>query len=171
MATDANLNLIGSTSNLVKKISIWSRQKLPFFNSAHNHTESSALDGKDAELNAPEDRTYPTVWFNPWMYEGSEQVWAGLADAIIRAIKAFDSLPAMMNVGLGYDYTIDEYYKVVAEVLGYGGDFSYDLSKPVGMARKLVNTERQQAWGWVASHDLREGIKKAVDFYFEEHLP
>ncbi|TNE38150.1 MAG: EVE domain-containing protein [Alphaproteobacteria bacterium] len=25
-----------------------------------------------------------TIWFNPWLYENSEQVWAGLADAIVR---------------------------------------------------------------------------------------
>jgi len=92
-----------------------------------------------------------------------------LADAIFHAIKKFDSLPAVMNVGPGYDHTINEYYRMVAEVLGYEGEFSYDLSKPVGMSRKLVNTERQQVWGWAVSHELREGIVKTVDFYLKKH--
>ena len=29
------------------------------------------------------DRWRPTVWFNPWMYQTGEQVWAGLANEII----------------------------------------------------------------------------------------
>ncbi len=101
-----------------------------------------------------------------------EFMYAGdLADAIVRALDKFDSLPDMMNVGLGYDYTVNEYYKVVAEVLGYDCGFSHDTSKPVGMARKLVDTDRQQLWGWTASHDLREGIEKTVHFCLKEYQP
>lgn len=99
-----------------------------------------------------------------------EFMYAGdFADAIVRAVKKFDSLPVMMNVGLGYDYTINEYYQAAADVLGYTGSFVHDLSKPVGMARKLVSVERQQAWGWTARHDLREGIEKTYRFYLKEY--
>ena len=91
-----------------------------------------------------------------------------LADAIIRAIKHFDTLPVYMNVGLGHDHTINEYYEAVAGVMGYEGSFTHDLSKPVGMARKLVNVERQQAWDWTAQHNLREGIEKTYQFYLQE---
>ena len=92
-----------------------------------------------------------------------------LADAIVRAINTFDILPATMNVGLGHDYTINEYYEAVAAVMGYTGGFEHDLGKPVGMARKLVSVERQQAWGWTAQHNLREGIKKTYEYYLKEH--
>lgn len=99
-----------------------------------------------------------------------EFMYAGdLADVVIRAIKEFDTLPAVMNVGLGYDYSINEYYKVVAEVLGYNGDFVHDISKPVGMARKLVSIERQQAWGWSAKTALSSGIESAYQFYLKEY--
>lgn len=91
-----------------------------------------------------------------------------LADAIVRAINAFDSLPATMNVGLGHDYTINEYYEAAAAVMGYIGGFEYDLGKPVGMARKLVNIERQQAWGWSAQYNLREGVEKTYRYYLEQ---
>jgi GDP-L-fucose synthase len=93
-------------------------------------------------------------------------MYAGdFADVVVHAIKAFDTLPVLMNVGLGYDYTINEYYQAAAEVIGYSGSFVHDLGKPVGMARKLVNVERQQAWGWSAQHDLREGIEKIFSYY------
>jgi GDP-L-fucose synthase len=97
-----------------------------------------------------------------FMYSGD------LADALIRAITHFDTLPAYMNVGLGHDHTINDYYRAAAEVMGYTGNFVHDVSKPVGMARKLVCIERQQAWGWAASHDLRTGIQKTYDYYLKE---
>lgn len=100
-----------------------------------------------------------------------EFMYAGdLADAMVRAIKGFDSLPALMNVGLGYDYTINEYYQAAADVMGYTGGFSHDLSKPVGMARKLVSVERQKIWGWEAKSRLCEGIEKTYRFYLKEFL-
>lgn len=99
-----------------------------------------------------------------------EFMYAGdLADAMLRAIKNFDALPAYMNIGVGHDHTINEYYQAAAEVMGYTGGFVHDLGKPVGMARKLVSVERQQAWGWTARHGLREGIEKTYRYYLKEH--
>ena len=97
-----------------------------------------------------------------------EFMYAGdLADALIRAIKEFGTLPSLMNVGLGHDHTINEYYQAAAEVMGYTGGFVHDLSKPVGMARKLVSVERQKAWGWSAQHAMREGIEKTYSYYLK----
>ena len=53
-------------------------------------------------------------------------------------------------------------------MMGYRGEFVHDLSKPVGMARKLVSIERQQAWGWSARHDLRSGVENTYHFYLQE---
>lgn len=98
-----------------------------------------------------------------------EFMYAGdLADAMLRAITNFDTLPAYMNVGLGYDHTINDYYQAAAYVMGYTGGFVHDISKPVGMARKLVSVERQQAWGWSARHELRDGIEKTYSYYLKE---
>lgn len=98
-----------------------------------------------------------------------EFMYAGdLADAMLQAMKNFDSLPGYMNIGLGHDYTINDYYHAAAEVMGYTGEFVHDLDKPVGMARKLVSVGRQQTWGWTAKHDLLEGLKKTYDFYLQE---
>lgn len=98
-----------------------------------------------------------------------EFMYAGdLADAVIDSICNFDTLPECMNVGLGYDHTINEYYQAAAEVMGYTGSFVHNLSKPVGMARKLVSIERQEAWGWAAKCDLHAGIKHTYEFYLKE---
>ncbi len=100
-----------------------------------------------------------------------EFMYAGdLADAVVIAVNKFESLPAYMNVGLGHDFTINEYYQVASDVMGYTGSFVHDLTKPDGMARKLVSVERQQHWGWNAKSDLRTGLKKTYEFYLKEYL-
>jgi nucleoside-diphosphate-sugar epimerase len=95
-----------------------------------------------------------------------EFMYAGdLADCLIKAIFDFDTLPDLMNVGLGYDYSINEYYEAIAEVTEYKGEFSHDLTKPVGMSRKLVDISRQSEWGWKPPTDLKHGIEKIYDFF------
>lgn len=99
-----------------------------------------------------------------------EFMFAGdLADAVVRAINNFDTLPTYMNIGLGHDFTINEYYQAAAEVMGYTGSFVHDVSKPVGMARKLVSVERQQVWGWVAQTSLQLGIEKTYEYYLKKN--
>lgn len=100
-----------------------------------------------------------------------EFMYAGdLADVIVRAINQFESLPNLMNVGLGHDHTINEYYQAAAEVLGYKGSFTHNLDKPVGMERKLVDVKLQESWGWLAQHTLQEGIEKTYEYYLKEYL-
>ena len=96
-----------------------------------------------------------------FMYSGD------LADAIMRAIDNFNLLPDVMNIGLGFDYSINEYYQAVAKIVGWEGQFIHDLSKPVGMKQKLVSIDRQRDWGWASKTSLEAGISKAYDYYLK----
>lgn len=97
-----------------------------------------------------------------------EFMYAGdIADCIHRAITDFDTLPDLMNAGLGHDYSINEYYQTVAEVVGYTGAFTHDRSKPAGMKQKLIDTTRLSAWGWQPAISLRDGISKAYEFFLQ----
>lgn len=98
-----------------------------------------------------------------------EFMYAGdVADAVMQALDRFDTLPELMNIGLGRDYTINEYYAAAAERIGWAGRFVHDLSKPVGMKQKLVSVARQQAWGWAPATGLAEGLAETYRFYLEE---
>jgi GDP-L-fucose synthase len=98
-----------------------------------------------------------------------EFMYAGdLADAIMKSLKDYDQISDLMNIGLGYDYTISDYYQIAAEVIGWNGKFVYDTTKPVGMKQKLVDITRQSKWGWKPSISLALGIHKAYKFYLEE---
>ena len=99
-----------------------------------------------------------------------EFMYAGdFADALVYAIDHFDTLPLTMNIGMGDDHTINEYYRVIADVIGYDVEFKYDVAKPTGMQRKLVSTELQDMWGWHAKYSLRQGVDKTYAFYLEEY--
>ncbi|TDT75570.1 GDP-L-fucose synthase [Litoreibacter halocynthiae] len=99
-----------------------------------------------------------------------EFMYAGdLAQAILKASEEMETLPDLMNTGLGYDHSINEYYQTVADVLDWGGAFTHDLSKPVGMKQKLCSTERADSWGWRASTSLADGIAKTYTFFLENH--
>ena len=99
-----------------------------------------------------------------------ESMYAGdLADCIFMAIDNLSTLPNVMNVGPGEDYSINEYYEVVKEVVGYDGKFVHDLSKPVGMKQKLLDVSRQTKWGWKPKTSLKEGISETFKFYVETY--
>lgn len=91
-----------------------------------------------------------------------------LADCLVRAIHYFDQLPSTMNVGLGNDFTINEYYQYIAEVVGYQGHFVHDLDRPVGMKQKVVDVSRQRDWGWDTRTSLADGLFKTYQFYLEQ---
>ena len=95
-----------------------------------------------------------------------EFLYAGdLADAVLRAVERFDTLPPVMNVGAGTDHAVNDYYRVAAEVTGYTGAFSHDLTKPVGMKRKRMDIGLARDWGWTAPTSLRDGLAKTYEFY------
>ena len=88
-----------------------------------------------------------------------------LADFIFYAIKNFDKMPQNINVGLGYDYSVNDYYSQIATLLGYKGKFSYDLTKPTGMKRKLMDNTKLKEFGWISKTSLKEGLKKTIEYY------
>ena len=92
---------------------------------------------------------------------------ADLADAIFCAAKNLDFLPNNMNIGVGNDYSINDYYKTIADVLNWDGKFTHDLSKPVGMIKKLSNTSLQSKWGWKPETSLKTGLKETYKYYLE----
>ena len=94
-----------------------------------------------------------------FMYTGD------LAAFVFYAIENFAKMPQTLNVGLGEDYTINDYYHIIAKEIGFEGEFVNDLSKPIGMKQKLVDDTKLKEFGWNHKTSLSEGIRKTFEFY------
>jgi GDP-L-fucose synthase len=93
-----------------------------------------------------------------------------LAEAIWYAVERFESVPDLMNLGVGEDHSVNHYYRMVADVIGWSGRFVHDRSKPAGMQQKLVSVDRQRAWGWTPRTSTEAGIRATYQYYLKQNL-
>src|SRR3954451_13638395 len=90
-----------------------------------------------------------------------------MADACVHLMKTY-SAAELINVGTGEDIAIAEFARVVAEVVGYRGEISFDTSRPDGTPRKLLDVSRLAKLGWRATTSLQDGIRLAYQAYLDE---
>ncbi|ODT58288.1 MULTISPECIES: GDP-L-fucose synthase [Paracoccus] len=74
-----------------------------------------------------------------------------------------------LNVGSGTDIAIGELAAMVAEVVGYRGRITNDLTRPDGTMRKLMSSDKLTAMGWRPQVALREGIADAYRWFLAHH--
>ena len=75
--------------------------------------------------------------------------------------------PPLINVGWGKDMTVREIARWIAEVVGFGGDLTFDPRKPDGTPRKVMDIGRLAALGWKPRTSLYDGLRKTYeDFCF-----
>lgn len=91
-----------------------------------------------------------------------------LANLIWEAVERPNELPQNMNAGLGYDYSINDYYRIAAEVVNYNGDFWHNLQRPTGMKQKLIDTSKANSFGWCSTTSLKVGLGRTYDYYLNE---
>lgn len=83
-----------------------------------------------------------------------------LAQACLFLMKTWSD-PDPINIGSGQEVTIIELARLIADVVGWTGEFVFDRGKPDGTPRKLLDVSRLTALGWTASTPLREGLADA----------
>ena len=71
------------------------------------------------------------------------------------------SVPPLINIGCGEDLTIRELAELVAGVIGFNGNLSFDTSKPDGTMRKVMDVSRIRNLGWKPEMALEAGIALA----------
>ena len=70
-----------------------------------------------------------------------------------------------LNVGSGEEITIKELAEKIAKIIGYQGEINWDISKPDGTPRKLMDSSRIRSLGWKPLISLDEGLKKTIKIY------
>jgi GDP-L-fucose synthase len=71
----------------------------------------------------------------------------------------------LLNVGSGTEVSIGALASTIATVVGYRGAISFDTSKPDGAPRKLIDSERLRATGWVPEMGLERGLALAYESF------
>jgi GDP-L-fucose synthase len=83
-----------------------------------------------------------------------------LAQACIFLMKTWSN-PDPINIGSGQEVTVFELAQLIADIVGWKGEFIFDGSKPDGTPRKLLDVSQLTALGWTASIPLHEGLTAA----------
>jgi len=99
-----------------------------------------------------------------------------LADACVyimninkqKYIKHTKSMLSHVNVGVGYDITINELAQTIKKVVGYEGDIDFDNTKPDGSPQKLLDSSLINDLGWNSSIEIKKGLTKTYKAF--QHL-
>jgi GDP-L-fucose synthase len=89
-----------------------------------------------------------------------------LADACVFVLKNYSS-DQFLNVGTGRDITIADFARLVADVVGYSGEITFDTSRPDGAEQKLLDVRRLTSMGWTTRTQLRTGIAAAYQDFLK----
>ncbi|MGH8769960.1 MAG: NAD-dependent epimerase/dehydratase family protein, partial [Burkholderiales bacterium] len=71
----------------------------------------------------------------------------------------------LYNIGVGTDLTIRELAQLVLRVAGLNAKLEFDLSRPDGTPRKLLDVSRLRELGWSANVELAEGVARTYGEY------
>jgi GDP-L-fucose synthase len=83
-----------------------------------------------------------------------------LARACVFLMKTW-SEPDPINIGGGEEVTVADLARLIAGIVGWEGEFVFDIAKPDGTPRKRLDISRLSALGWTAAIPLREGLTDA----------
>lgn len=88
-----------------------------------------------------------------------------LADALYHLMNVYEDFRPI-NVGSGVDCTIAELAETMRIVTGFKGDIEFDLTKPDGTPRKIMDSSRMRDLGWYPRTPLINGLVRAYHWAY-----
>lgn len=76
-----------------------------------------------------------------------------------------DSRVSHINVGAGVDFSIKELAEMIARIVGFKGQLTFDPSMPDGTPRKLLDVTRLEKLGWKAKTTLEDGLAMTYQWF------
>ena len=87
-----------------------------------------------------------------------------LADACVFLMERYDS-EDHINVGTGEDLAIQELAEMIRNIVAPQVAITYDVSKPDGTPRRLLDVRRLHDLGWRHRIDLRPGLASTYEWF------
>jgi GDP-L-fucose synthase len=75
-----------------------------------------------------------------------------------------------LNLGSGFETSIAELAESAARVVEFKGKLKFDLSKPDGAPRKVLDSTRAKKLGWAPKHPLERGLKLTYEWALDNLL-
>jgi GDP-L-fucose synthase len=89
------------------------------------------------------------------------------AEGLWRAAERYDGAEPV-NLGSGEEISIRDLAQLVADLVGFGGEIAWDVSKPNGQPRRRLDVTRaEQLLGFRAVTPLRQGLERTIAWYLE----
>ncbi len=85
-----------------------------------------------------------------------------LADACYFLLHNYNE-QGLVNIGCGTDVSIKELAEMIVAEVGYEGQLVFDITKPDGTPRKLMDTSKINRLGWNSKIMLNVGIRKTIN--------
>jgi len=89
-----------------------------------------------------------------------------LSEAIFHLLE-IDSSNSLFNIGSSEEIPILDLARVIARIVGFEGKIAFDLEKPNGTPRKLLDSSLIKETGWTAKISLEAGIKSVYAWYLD----
>ncbi|HXN06086.1 MAG TPA: GDP-L-fucose synthase [Nitrospiria bacterium] len=87
------------------------------------------------------------------------------AEGIYLATEKYNK-PDPVNLGAGFEISINELATLIAELSGFKGKLAFDSTKPDGQPRRSLDTRRaEKEFGFKARTKFEEGLKKTIEWY------
>ena len=84
-----------------------------------------------------------------------------LADACYFLLQNYNK-QGLVNIGCGIDVSIKELAELISDEVGYEGQLVFDITKPDGTPRKLIDTTKINQLGWQSKISLISGVKQTI---------
>lgn len=92
------------------------------------------------------------------------------AEGILLAAQSYDGREPV-NLGCGEEISIRELVEIIARCTGFEGAIVWDRTRPDGQPRRRLNTMRaKEYFGFEASTNFEEGLKRTVEWYLDNRL-
>jgi len=73
----------------------------------------------------------------------------------------------LINIGTGIDIGISEFAKKIAAIVGFQGEIEFDISKPDGSPRKLLDVSKVHGLGWQHKIQLEDGLLATYKWFVQ----
>lgn len=87
-----------------------------------------------------------------------------LSDGLVFLMNNYEN-PDIINIGPKREVSIKELSELICKLVDYNGEIFWDISKPNGTPRRVLDTSKIDALGWKAKTSLEDGLKITIEWF------